>query len=79
MSDPLYVAADRLLALADELAHATSPHPSRLDRAVALDFIATLAGDLRDEDVRTVKPHSSWPLIGRAFGVTPQAACKRWG
>jgi hypothetical protein len=50
-----------------------------LDRALIFDALSVMAGELRDADVRAAKPHTTWEQIGRAFGVTQQAASKRWG
>jgi len=73
------IAADRLVALADDIVARTTRFRSRLDRALVLDALAMLAGELRDEDVRVAKRSTTWASIGRAFGVSQQAASKRWG
>jgi hypothetical protein len=79
MSDPIDFAVDRLIALADELVSLVSRHPSRLDRAAALDTLRMLTGELRDDEVRAAKRLTTWAEVGRAFGITQQAAQKRWG
>jgi hypothetical protein len=72
--DPLNDVAAKLLTLAAELG-GSSP----LQRARVLDGLSLLAGELRDDEVRAAKPHTTWSEIGRYFGVTQQAAQKRWG
>ncbi len=72
-------AAVQLVALADEIARRLHRHPSRLDRAVVLDALVELAGELRDADVRSTRPRTTWASIGRAFGISQQGASKRWG
>jgi hypothetical protein len=72
-------AEDLLLTIADHLVSQQYRHHSRLHRALVLDLLAGLAGDLRHDDVRSVRPALTWRQTGEAFGVTQQAASKRWG
>jgi hypothetical protein len=72
--DPFNHAANQLLNLATQLGGS-----STLQRALVLDGLSILAGYLRDEEVRAAKRHATWSEIGRVFGVTFQAAQRRWG
>lgn len=71
---------DELALLADRLCAALGWRGvSALDRAVALDRIIELAGVLRDEQVRLARRRLSWVSVAKRFGVSRQAASKRWG
>jgi hypothetical protein len=73
--DRFDTAAQALLELANALA---GPTASALDRALMLDALAALAGNLRDDQIRQAKRSHTWAQLGRAFGISQPAAWRRW-